>query len=306
MEHTHVAGFQDAIGWIPGTITAMVGFNLRVRACRAGKGGYGALIDGQELRCLKVQDGGEVVTVVISRPNVRNAIDEAALLELDAVLRAADMRGNVRALILTGEGDKTFSAGGDIACMVVMSPEDALAYRTRAHRLFEMMERSPVIFIAAIGGYALGGGLEIALACDIRIASTTARLGLPELGVGLIPGWGGMQRLSRLVGTGVAKDMILTGHFLDADEAWRRGVVTRIVSSENLMDEARKIAERVARLSPIGVRQAKQSINEGREMTLSHALSYDIESAYVNFSSRDRIEGLKAFLDKRDPHFTGE
>ncbi len=256
-----------------------------------------------EYRTLRVTEEGAVALVTLNRPEVLNAIDEQLLGELEAVVRRIDGDGRTRVAILVGEGSRAFSAGGDIARMAEMSTEDGLKYRLRAHGLLHAIESSAVVFLAALNGLALGGGCELALACDLRVASASAQLGLPELSVGLIPGWGGMQRLARLVGATIAKDMVFTARRLTAEEALQRGVVSRVVAEDGLLDECRRVAERIVQMSPVAVRQAKRSITLGTEMPLAYALAYDVESASVNFACPDRVEGLRAFLEKRAPVF---
>lgn len=244
-----------------------------------------------------------VATVVLSRPAVLNAIDQSLLGELDDALQNLESVPELRVVILTGAGEKAFSAGGDIARMAEMAPADGLQYRIKAHRMLERIERSRLIYIAAINGHALGGGLELALACDVRIVADEAKLGLPELTVGLIPGWGGMQRLVRTVGVSLTKDMVFASRRISGADAVQHGLASRVVPRSSVLSEAQSVARAIGAASPIALVQAKKALNEGREMTLHHALAYDIECAQINFSSQDRVEGLRAYLEKRIPQY---
>lgn len=247
-----------------------------------------------------------VLCIRLNRPQVRNAIDMDTLRQLRSAVTEAEDQDDVRAVVLTGTGHKAFSAGGDIEGMRTMTAYEGSVFRQEAHRLLETLERSSRIYIAAMNGDAFGGGLEVALACDLRLCVPTARFGLPELSVGLIPGWGGMQRLSRLVGLTLAKEVVLGGSRLSASDALSRGIVGRVVDEDVLLDEANSMGERIASLSPVAVRQAKLALTEGREMALRHALVLDTQAAAVNFASEDRVEGLTSFVEKRPAQFRGQ
>jgi enoyl-CoA hydratase len=189
--------------------------------------------------------------------------------------------------------------------MAAIDPREGERFVYRGQALLRRLERLPKVTVAAINGFALGGGLEIALACDLRVAAESARLGLPEVTVGVIPGWGGTQRLARLVGRGVAKDLVLTGRRIDAAEALALGVVNRVVPDPALLDTCRELAATVAGNSFVAVRQAKKALDEGADLGLDQGLVVEAEAWLVNFCSADRVEGLRAFLEKRPPAYRG-
>lgn len=252
-----------------------------------------------------VEEG--IALVTINRPKVLNAVDFPTIKELGRVFDSLEEDKKVRAVIFTGAGEKAFIAGGDIAAMNALKwPDEAREFVATGHRVISGIERSSKITIAAINGFALGGGTEIALGFDIRIASEKARLGLPEVGVGLIAGWGGTQRLSRLVGKGKAKELIFTGEMIDANEAYRIGLVNKVVPPEELVETCKKMARKILGNSPIAVLQSKKAINEGLQMSLDHGLKYEAEAWLVNYATEDRNEGLSAFLEKRKPVFKGK
>lgn len=252
---------------------------------------------------MKMMDGIAIVT--IDRPDVLNAIDDNVLDELDAALTEIEQNDSVRVVIITGAGEKAFVAGGDIAAMKRMSLLEGEKFVYKGQGVLNKIENSNKVVIAAINGYALGGGTELALACDIRIASEKAQLGLPEVKIGLYPGWGGTQRLVRLVGKGIAKELVFTGERISAEEAKEIGLVNRVVKHDELIDECIKLARKILENSPIAVFQAKKAINQGSEISLSNALALEAEAWLVNFSTEDRVEGLSAFLEKRKPEYKG-
>jgi len=249
----------------------------------------------------------EIALVTINRPKVLNAVDFPTIKELGKVFDSLEEDKKVRAVIFTGAGEKAFIAGGDIAAMNALKwPDEAKEFVATGHRVISNIERSSKITIAAINGFALGGGTEIALGFDIRIASEKAKLGLPEVGVGLIAGWGGTQRLSRLIGKGKAKELIFTGEMIDANEAYRIGLVNKVVPQNELIETCKNIAKKILGNSPIAVLQSKKAINEGLTMPLDQGLKYEAEAWLVNFATEDRDEGLRAFLEKRKPLFKGK
>jgi enoyl-CoA hydratase len=245
----------------------------------------------------------QIAIVTIDRPQALNAIDAAVLGELEGALRDLDTDAQMRVIVITGAGDKAFSAGGDIRAMRDMTPTDARFFVERGQAFLNALERSRLVSIAAVNGYALGGGTELALACDMRIASERARMGLPEVTIGLFPGWGGTQRITRLVGTGRGKHLVFTGEQVTAAEALAIGLVNKVVPAEELLPQALSIAERICKNSPRGVEQAKIAIVSGHEQPLHYALRLEIESWLVNFATEDRVEGLTAFLEKRPPQW---
>ncbi len=243
--------------------------------------------------------------LAINRPNVLNALNWDTLGELREFLEDVLPKEELKALIITGAGDKAFVAGADIAQMNEMKERDFQDYVDYAHRVYELIENEPCPSIAAINGYALGGGCELALACDIRIASEKARLGFPEVKLGIFPGWGGTQRVTRVLGLGKTKELVFTGEMVNAEEALRIGLVERVVPHAEIMNEAKKLAGEIAKRGPIAVRLSKTAINAGSEMDLQKALLLEKTLVSLCFDSQDRIEGMKAFLEKREPSFTG-
>src|SRR3990172_9406321 len=231
----------------------------------------------------------DIGILTINRPKVLNALNWQTLRELREFLEEVLPRENLKSLIVTGAGDREF-----------------LEYVDFAHKVYELVEGVPSPCIAAINGYALGGGCELALSCDIRIASEKAKLGFPEVKLGIFPGWGGTQRVTRVLGLGRTKELVFTGEMIDANEALRIGLVEKVVPHEMVMEEARKLAHTIAKRGPIAVRLAKTAINAGSEMDLKKALLLEKTLVSLCFDSEDRIEGMKAFLDKREPSFKGK
>jgi enoyl-CoA hydratase len=243
--------------------------------------------------------------ITIDRPETLNAIDESTLRQLGAAIDEVEADDEIRVVIVTGAGEKAFVAGGDIAAMQRMSVREGERFARLGHEVLLRVERARAVVIAAINGHALGGGTELALACDVRVASERATLGLPETTIGLFPGWGGTQRLLRTVGIGRAKDLVLTGRRIGADEALRIGLVEYVVPHDLLLDSAREVANRIIPNGPVAVAQAKKALNQGAQTSLDQALALELEAWLVNFATRDRVEGLLAFLEKRRPQFTG-
>jgi enoyl-CoA hydratase len=248
---------------------------------------------------------GPVGVVTITRPNALNAIDMTVLELLDKCVHQLEADKKARVIVFTGSG-KAFSAGGDIAAMRAMSRAAGQEFGERGHAFLNDIERSRLISIAAINGYALGGGAELALACDLRIGSTDAVIGFPEVRVGLFPGWGGSQRLARLIGAPRSKYLIFTGEHIGAQEALAMGLLNRVVDSDELIPTCMAVAGQICANSPLAVTQVKKAIVYGLEMPMAYALRLEIEAWLVNFASADRVEGLTAFLDKRKPHWKGE
>ncbi len=250
-----------------------------------------------------VEDGIALVTVDRPPMNAMNTqLKEEIWDAFDELERLSDEK-KIGVVIVTGGGTKAFMAGADIVEMSAQPP-DAGAERARAtHRAFGKVARFPRPVIAAIRGFALGGGCELAMACDIRIAAESARLGLPEINLAIFPGGGGTQRLPRLIGPGKAKQLIFTGEFLKAEEALRLGLIEQVVPDDQLLDAAKEMARKILSKGPIAVRLAKRAINEGLEVSLEKGL--EIEARYFAevFASEDRVEGTKAFVEKRPPSF---
>jgi enoyl-CoA hydratase/carnithine racemase len=244
-----------------------------------------------------------VAFLTVNRPEARNALDGATVEEMHGALEEA-RRAKVTVLVLTGAGDKAFVSGADIRAIRARGRDDALA--SINSRLMTAVEAHEAVTIAAVNGYALGGGCELALACDLRIASETAVFGLPEPSLGIIPGAGGTQRLPRIVGLGRAKEMILTGARWNASQALAYGLVSEVVPAAELQAAARRLAGRVLALGPLAVRLAKMALNASTQMPLGAGLVYESTAQAITFASTDKEEGTSAFLEKRPPRFTGE
>ena len=244
-----------------------------------------------------------IATLTINRPEVMNALNGDTLEALSKHIARVDSDPAVRVVIITGAGEKAFVAGGDIARMRDLGPLAAKDLALFAQDVLNQIERCSKPVIAAINGYALGGGCELAMACDLRIASESARFGQPEVNLGIIPGWAGTQRLPRLVGRGRALELVLTGELIDAQEAWRIGLVNKVVPHSELMVEARELASKIASRSMVVTRLCKEAVNNGLEMDLSRASQYEADLFGLCFGTADQKEGMSAFLEKRKPEF---
>jgi enoyl-CoA hydratase len=246
---------------------------------------------------------GSIWTLTVDRAEARNALDTLTVQELHQALDSLDSSKN-GVLILTGAGDKAFVSGADIASL--RARKKAQAFDRINQGLFNRIEDFPWPVIGAVNGYALGGGCEYALACDIRIASENARFGLPEASLGIIPAGGGTQRLPRLIGLARAKDWILTGDIYDAQEAYRVGLVSKVVPLDKLMETAKEVARTILARAPLAVRLAKISLNASARTPLDAGLTIETLAQGILFDSKDKQEGMTAFLEKRKPTFTGE
>jgi enoyl-CoA hydratase len=244
-----------------------------------------------------------VAVVTVDRPDALNALDLPTLTQLRDELRTLSDDGDVRAVILTGAGERAFIAGADIKYMSGLGVDDAKAWGALGHEAARLLETMPKPTIAAVNGFALGGGCELALACDIRYASANAKLGQPEVNLGIIPGWGGTQRLARVCGLGVAKELIFTGRTVDADEALRIGLVNRV--HDPVLDQARETARLLATKSPLALRVMKELANRALGGDHEQNLRAEGEAFGALFSSADAREGLRAFVEKREPKFVG-
>ena len=253
-----------------------------------------------------VEDRGEVEVWTIDGAARRNSITRALLKGLHAELERVAQRREVRCVVLTGSGDRAFCAGADLKERARMSEEEVHAFHRELRHGLRGLEASPKVFLAAVNGFALGGGFELALACDLRTMSTAAELGLPEVGLGIIPGGGGTQRLARAVGVSRAKDLVLTARRLAAAEALAYGVVTRLAPPERLREAALALAAEVARNAPVSLRQAKRAIDGGLHLPLDEALDLEHQLYQDCLGTKDRLEALAAFAEKRRPVFTGE
>lgn len=250
---------------------------------------------------LEVSEG--IATVTINRPGAMNAMTRAILEELGSVVEEIAATAGIRAAIITGAGTKAFMAGADIAAMRDMTASQGRELALLAHGIYAAIERSPKPYIAAVNGYALGGGCELALACDMRIASENARFGQPEINIGVLPGFGGSQRLPRLIGKGRALEMILTGDMIDAGEAYRIGLANKVVPQEELLADARRLAATIASKSALATALCKQAVVNGLEMDLARACAYEAELFGYSFATADQKEGMAAFLEKRPAVF---
>jgi len=240
--------------------------------------------------------------LTLNRPDVRNALKAELREDIAALLPVAENDPEVRVMIITGAGEKVFSAGGDIKQMAQNSMWDILE---RKPDIFAQIHHFPKPVIAAINGLALGGGCELAMACDFRVGSENARLGQPEINLGIFPGGGATQRLQRLVGIGRAKELIFTGDIIDAREAERIGLLNKVFPAKELMPQAVAIAKKIADKGPLALKLAKMSINMGMEIGLHTGLGYERLARTLVHGSDDRLEGMQAFLEKRKPEFKG-
>ncbi|MBI3182323.1 MAG: enoyl-CoA hydratase/isomerase family protein [Myxococcales bacterium] len=253
----------------------------------------------------KVERQGEVEIWTIDGESRRNAISRAMLGELEALVERVSMGRHVRSVVLTGAGEKAFCAGADLKERSTMTEEEVRAFLESLRRTFRALERSDCVFVAAINGVAFGGGTELALSCDLRVAAPHAELGLTEVKLGIIPGGGGTQRLCRLVGAGRAKDLILSGRRVSAAEALALGLVERVAPEGRLLQSAIELAEAIAQNAPLAVAAAKHAIDEGLGLPLDQALEIEQQSYQLTLKTEDRLEGLRAFHEKRPPRFVG-
>ena len=241
---------------------------------------------------------GQIGIITINRPKALNALNRTVLDELDKTLDAVDLEA-VRCLILTGAGEKSFVAGADIGEMSTLTQSEGEAFGKKGNDVFRKLETFPLPVIAAVNGFALGGGCEISMSCDIRICSENAVFGQPEVGLGITPGFGGTQRLARIVGTGKAKEMIYGARNIKAEEAYRIGLVNNVYPLDELMPAAKKLAATIARNAPIAVRACKRAINEGLQVDMDQAIVIEEKLFGSCFESHDQKEGMAAFLEKR-------
>ncbi len=250
---------------------------------------------------IKLEKKNEIGIITLNKPPT-NILDTETLVRLEDSLNKLGTDDKIRALVITGE--KNFCAGADIKELKEKHPAEAKVFSRLGHKIFSQVENMEKPVVAAVNGYALGAGCELALACDLRIAGEGAKFGTPEMNLGLIPGFGGTQRLTRLVGIGRAKEMILTGRIIDAKEAEYIGLINKVVGDEELMEKAEEMAQVLAEKSPIAVRIAKGLINKNQE--IKKGLEMEIVSFSECFASKDHMEGINAFLEKRKPRFKGD
>jgi enoyl-CoA hydratase len=250
-----------------------------------------------------VEEG--IATITFNRPKALNAMNSETMTELLDAATVCKKDDNIKVLILTGAGEKAFVAGADISQMQSMRPAEALSFMELGNETLRLIETMSKPSIAAVNGYALGGGAEISMSCDVRYASENAVFGQPEITLGMMPGWGGTQRLPRLIGMGRAKELIMGGATIDAKRAHEIGLVNKVLPADQLMAEANKLAKKLASLSGFALKMIKYSINYGYDLALDNAIRLEVESCAQCFSTDDQKEGMKAFLEKRKPVFTG-
>jgi enoyl-CoA hydratase len=249
---------------------------------------------------------GEIGTLAINRPKALNALNIETLRDIQMGIQEAKDHSEMKVLILTGSGEKAFVAGADIAEMKGMSSIEAVNFSKLGHFTLKMIQDLDRPVIAAVNGYALGGGTEIAIACDFIYASENAKFGFPEVTLGIFPGFGGTQRLPRLIGKGKAKELILTGKVISAQEAYQMGIVNRVFPAVSLMEEAKKVALQIASNGAVGMRLAKMVVDSGYNMDLAEACSLESYAFGLGFTTEDQKEGMTAFLEKRKPLFKGK
>ncbi|WP_102347224.1 enoyl-CoA hydratase-related protein [Bacillus sp. Marseille-P3661] len=253
-----------------------------------------------------VEKEGHLMTVIINRPAQLNCIDYETLLHLEDVFGNLKTDYNTRTVIITGAGEKAFCTGADLKERKTLSEQEVLRNVYKIRDVFNAVEDLPQPTIAAINGYALGGGMELALACDFRYAVPTAKFGLTETSWGIIPGAGGTQRLPRLIGAMKAKELIFTAKQISANEAQALGILTNVVPGENLLEKVKQLAEMIMRNGPIAVRQAKYAINNGLKTDFQTGLAIESKAYEVTIPTKDRLEALQAFQEKRLPNFKGQ
>lgn len=256
----------------------------------------------EKLVGLSVENG--VGTLTIERPKMLNALSSDVLTSLEHAIDEVNQRADIDVLLVTGAGEKAFVAGADISEMKDKNVFEGREFSSYGNEVFYKLSTLKQPTIACVNGFALGGGSELALACDLRLASETAKFGQPEVGLGIIPGFGGTQRLARLVGSGVAKELIFTGNVIGADEAYRIGLVNKVVPLNELQKEALIMAEAIKKNALLAVELSKEVIDRGLEMSLDNGLRLEAEVFGSLFSTKDQSEGMDAFINKRKPNFT--
>ncbi|UCE75142.1 MAG: enoyl-CoA hydratase/isomerase family protein [Methanomassiliicoccales archaeon] len=258
-----------------------------------------------ELNNVVVEKENNLAVLFINRPKALNALNSETLSDIGTAARALTEDDDVGVVIITGMGEKAFVAGADIKEMKDMSPLEARRFMIFGQSVFNEISNLPKPTIAAVNGFALGGGCELALSCDMIIASENAKFGLPEVTLGIHPGFGGTQRLPRLIGAAKAKELIFTGQMIDASEASKIGLVNKVVPYENLLDVAKALAHKILKNGQVAIRLVKSAINAGLDTTLEKGLAYEAETQGLAFSTEDKSEGLSAFMEKRKPNFKG-
>jgi enoyl-CoA hydratase len=259
-----------------------------------------------DLENIRLELRPPLAIVTIDRPKVLNALNYRSMSELEQVFLDLQQSHDIRAVLLTGAGEKAFVAGADISELAPLSALEGEQLATRGQRIFHLVENCGKPVIACINGFALGGGCELALACTLRIASTNARLGQPEVKIGIIPGYGGTQRLARLIGKGAALKMILTGEMISAAEALRLGLVEEVVAPDQLLPRAEQLAQTIAGMAPLAIRDSIRAVNSGFDLPLASGLELEASLFGLSCSTSDKREGAQAFLEKRAPNWSGK
>lgn len=259
-----------------------------------------------EYNTLTLEVENKIGTLTINRPKSLNALNSEVLSELEKITEDIQANQDIQVLVITGAGEKAFVAGADIKEMVDKDALEGHVFSQLGNRAFAKIAKLRQPVIAAVNGYALGGGLELALACDIRIASENAKVGQPEVGLGIIPGFGGTQRLSRIVGLAKAKELIYTGSNIDAAEGEKMGLFNKVVAPEALMDTAYEMAEKINSNAPLAIEAAKVAIDEGYDMTLEQGLAFEAQHFGLLFATKDQKAGMQAFVNKEKAEFTKE
>ena len=257
-----------------------------------------------EYNFLKISTSENICTLAISAPKSLNALNSTILKELGDFLDHIDPA--IRVLIITGDGEKSFVAGADISEMQNLTEPEGVAFGQLGAQVFRKIETLPIPVIAAVNGFALGGGCELSLACDIRLAANTAKFGQPEVGLGIIPGFSGTYRLTKIVGMGMAKELIFSARAIKADEALRIGLVNAVYEPQDLMKEAMRLAHRIVKNAPIAVRYAKECINEEYDLPADEAIAFESRMFGKCFDTKDQKAGMTAFLTKTEAQFTNE
>lgn len=257
-------------------------------------------------KILLLEEKENIAIITLNRPQVMNSLNVRLLEELDCAVKELRLRPEIRVIIITGSGEKAFCAGADLKERAELSETQVKRFILTIRNLFSSIENLNKPVVAAINGVALGGGTELALACDIRIAADTATMGLTETRLAIIPGAGGTQRLPRIVGKGKAKELIFTGRRIGAEEAEKIGLVNRVTTQENLITEAMNMAEMICEAGPIAIEQAKYAINHGTETDLNTGLAIESNAYWITIPTEDRTEGLTAFKEKRKPVYKGK
>jgi enoyl-CoA hydratase len=255
---------------------------------------------------LLVEKSERIAIVTINRPSVLNALNKDTLMELLQVMPILEQDDEVDVVIITGAGEKSFVAGADIAYMQKLNAIEGRAFGILGNKVFRSIEQLTKPVIAAVNGFALGGGCELAMCCDFRLASNRARFGQPEVGLGITPGFGGTQRLARLVGPGMAKQILFSAKPIDAEQALRIGLVNMVTEPDALMDSVMSIAKTICQQGQLAVRLCKAAVNEGMQSDIDRGITIEADAFGLCFSTQDQKEGMQAFLEKRKPQFTGQ